>query len=139
MSRLIPLLCGVLFGLGLAVSNMLNPSRVVGFLDVFGAWDPTLAFVMSGALLITIPGFAWVLRRNKPLFAKQFELPTKQVVDPALVTGAVLFGIGWGLSGLCPGPALAALVSLRLDFLLFVAVMLISWWLTDTLLNARQA
>ena len=129
---------GLLFGLGLAVSNMINPQRVLAFLDIFGVWDPTLAFVMVGALGITMPGFSKVLKREKPLFSTKFTLPTKARIDKSLIIGAVLFGFGWGLAGLCPGPAIAALVSLDLNLVLFCTVMLASWWVTDRLIPSKQ-
>jgi len=138
MSNFITLLSGVLFGLGLAVSNMLNPERVLAFLDIFGVWDPTLALVMGGALLVTVPGFAWVLKRTRPWFASEFTLPLAQVVDKPLVMGAALFGMGWGLSGLCPGPAIAGLVGGNGTLFLFVGVMLTSWWVTDWLLSVNN-
>ena len=103
------LAAGVLFGAGLAVSDMVNPARVLGFLDVAGAWDPTLAFVMGGALAVTASTFWWILRRPRPVLAESFALPTARAVDARLLGGAALFGVGWGLVGFCPGPALAAL------------------------------
>ncbi len=117
------LVSGVLFGMGLTVSDMVNPARVLGFLDVAGSWDPTLAFVMGGALLITFPAFALVGKISKPVCAEKFQLPGNRVIDKPLITGAILFGIGWGLVGFCPGPALASLVTLRGDVALFVASM----------------
>lgn len=125
---------GLLFGLGLAVSNMLNPQRVLAFLDLFGTWDPTLAFVMGGALMVTIPGFFLAMRRSAPLFKRTFSLPTKTVIDKQLISGAILFGLGWGLAGLCPGPAIAALVSLNINILLFCVIMLAGWVITDKVL-----
>jgi hypothetical protein len=103
------LLVGVLFGLGLAVSGMTNPAKVVGFLDVAGAWDATLAFVMGGGLLVNAIAYRLTLRRKAPLFATAFQLPTRRDIDLSLVAGSVLFGVGWGLGGFCPGPALASL------------------------------
>ena len=100
--------CGLIFGIGLSVSGMVDPVRVLGFLDVTGVWDPTLAFVMAGALLVTAVGYSWVLKRPAPLAASRFELPTRTDVDVSLIAGATLFGAGWGLAGYCPGPALAA-------------------------------
>ncbi|MFI5216938.1 MAG: DUF6691 family protein [Candidatus Limnocylindria bacterium] len=100
---------GVLFGVGLTVSEMVQPLKVVGFLDVAGAWDPTLALVMGGALAVTALAFPLILRRGRPLWADAFSLPTRQDLDARLVAGAALFGIGWGLAGYCPGPALASL------------------------------
>ena len=107
---LVALLAGALFGVGLAVSGMMNPAKVIGFLDFAGDWDPTLAFVMGGALLVCVPAFRVVLRRQRPVLASSFALPTKSALDARLLGGAALFGVGWGLSGFCPGPAVAALV-----------------------------
>ena len=104
------LLAGALFGLGLAVSGMMDPAKVVGFLDFAGDWDPTLLLVMGGALLACIPAFRLVLKRTRPVFADGFDLPTKSALDARLLGGAAMFGVGWGLSGFCPGPAVAALV-----------------------------
>ena len=101
---------GVFFGLGLAVSGLMDPAKVLGFLDFAGDWDPTLAFVMGGALLICIPAYRIVLKRGRPLLARGFELPAESSLDGRLLGGAALFGVGWGLSGFCPGPAIAALV-----------------------------
>lgn len=107
---LVALFAGALFGLGLAVSGMMDPATVTGFLDFAGDWDPTLMFVMGGALLVSIPAVRLVLRRSRPVLADGFALPTKSAVDARLLGGAGLFGVGWGLSGFCPGPAVAALV-----------------------------
>jgi uncharacterized membrane protein YedE/YeeE len=122
-------LAGTLFGLGLSVSEMINPARVIGFLDVTGRWDPTLIFVMAGALLITGTVFPLILRRRTPYLTKRFELPTKTQIDRPLLFGAVIFGVGWGLAGLCPGPAVAALASGSAGVLMFVAAMLAGQWL----------
>lgn len=100
---------GLLFGVGLTVSGMVQPLKVVGFLDFAGAWDPTLAFVMGGALVVTALAFPWILRRGRPLWAESFSLPTRKDLDARLLAGSAIFGIGWGLAGFCPGPALAAL------------------------------
>ena len=118
------LAAGVVFGLGLAVSQMVNPAKVIGFLDVAGRWDPTLLFVMGGALLVTMPAFRWVVKRPYPLFAAGFALPTRKDVEPRLVIGAALFGVGWGLAGLCPGPAVTALVTLAVPIAVFFVAML---------------
>jgi hypothetical protein len=118
------LAAGALFGLGLAVSQMVNPAKVIGFLDVAGKWDPTLLFVMGGALAVTIPAFRWVVKRPYPLFAAGFVLPTRKDIEPRLVVGAALFGVGWGLAGLCPGPAVTALVTFAAPLFVFFAAML---------------
>jgi len=107
---IVALFSGALFGLGLAVSGMANPQKVIGFLDVAGDWDPTLAFVMGGALLVTVPAFRFIFGRRRPILAEDFELPTAKEVDTRLVGGSALFGVGWGLSGFCPGPAVVALL-----------------------------
>lgn len=117
------LVSGILFGFGLTLSDMINPQRVLGFLDVAGAWDPTLAFVMGGALLVTFPAFHFVKKFGKPVCAAQFQIPTNKVIDKRLVGGAALFGIGWGLVGFCPGPAIAALVTLQPQVFIFGASM----------------
>lgn len=118
------LVAGILFGLGLTISGMSNPGKVIGFLDLAGNWDPTLLLVMGGGVLVTIPAFHWILKRPEPLFADRFYLPTLKHVDGKLLAGAVLFGFGWGIAGFCPGPALAALVTLNSSVLLFVAAMI---------------
>lgn len=100
---------GILFGVGLAVSRMIDPAKVLGFLDLAGDWDPTLAFVMLGALLVTVPAFRSIGRWRAPVLADRFHLPTARALDVRLLGGAAIFGIGWGLVGLCPGPALASL------------------------------
>lgn len=119
-----PLASGTLFGAGLAFGAMTDPSRVKGFLDVFGQWDPTLAFVMAGAVLVA--AIAWQVRQRmkRPLFGPVFAVPTRHDIDPPLVMGAILFGVGWGIAGLCPGPAVAALALRPLAILPFVAAML---------------
>ncbi|REJ73479.1 MAG: YeeE/YedE family protein [Acidobacteria bacterium] len=117
---------GALFGFGLALSGMLDPAKVIGFLDLFGDWDPSLAFVMGGALLVSTPGYLWLRRRGGPsLLAGALSWPTRTDVDRPLVLGAVLFGVGWGLVGLCPGPALAGWIFLGLPILVFVLAMVV--------------
>jgi len=124
LQLLFALVSGILFGLGLAVSGMVNPAKVLGFLDLAGAWDPTLAFVMAGALLVTTPAFRYILKRPTPWFGPSFALPTKTDLEPRLIIGAALFGVGWGLAGLCPGPAITDLVTGRATIALFVVAML---------------
>lgn len=114
---------GILFAVGLIVSQMVNPAKVLNFLDIAGEWDPTLAFVMGGAVLVTMPAFRFVLKRPHPIFGSKFYLPTRRDIDVRLLAGAVLFGIGWGISGLCPGPAITALASGLLPVLGFVVAM----------------
>lgn len=119
------LIAGLLFGAGLMISGMINPAKVIGFLDVFGAWDPSLAFVMLGGVAITAIGYRTVLRRSQPLFEPGFILPTRRDIDLPLLLGAGLFGIGWGLGGYCPGPALAGLGFGSVETLGFVGTMLL--------------
>ena len=118
------LVVGVVFGAGLALSDMINPARVLAFLDVVGAWDPTLAFVMGGALIPTAIAFALRPHLSRPLFESAFFIPENRTTDPRLMLGAGLFGIGWGLVGFCPGPAISGLVFGLWQPWLFVAAML---------------
>jgi uncharacterized membrane protein YedE/YeeE len=119
------LIVGIIFGGGLALSDMINPGRVLAFLDVAGAWDPTLAFVMAGAVIPTAIAFAMRGRLNRPLFANAFVIPENRSMDRRLILGAAIFGIGWGLVGFCPGPAIAGLVLGLWQPWLFVAMMLL--------------
>ena len=119
------LLCGLLFGLGLLISGMSNPARVLNFLDLSANWDATLAFVMGGAILMAAPGMYWVQKRSKPFFADKFDIPTSKTIDARLILGSAAFGIGWGISGFCPGPAVVAIASMQSDVLLFVGAMVI--------------
>jgi uncharacterized membrane protein YedE/YeeE len=110
MRYIVPgLIVGILFGAGLALSDMINPARVLAFLDAAGAWDPTLAYVMAGAIVPSAVGYWLVQRMSRPLMAHQFNIPQNRVIEPQLLAGAAIFGIGWGLVGFCPGPAIAAL------------------------------
>jgi uncharacterized membrane protein YedE/YeeE len=124
-------LSGILFGLGLGISEMVNPQRVLGFLDVLGDWDPTLIFVMLGALIVAVPGFQAAKLMHKPFLAITFHAPSRRDIDPKLVGGAVLFGIGWGLAGICPGPSLVALNSMQSEIGLFVVAMLAGIFVHD--------
>ena len=110
---------GLLFGFGLALSEMTNRQRVLGFLDVTGNWDATLLFVMAGAVMVTMTSFWIILKRSSPLFDESFHLPLKKNLDGKLIGGAAVFGIGWGIAGYCPGPAIAALASLSINPILF--------------------
>lgn len=113
---------GLLFGIGLWISGMARPEKVLNFLDIAGSWDASLLFVMGGAVAVTLAANRFLLR--KPLLAEKFELPTRKDIDVPLVAGAAIFGIGWGIGGYCPGPGLTALASLAIDPLVFVAAML---------------
>ena len=123
MRLLVALFSGVLFGLGLVISGMVNPAKVLGFLDVAGDWDPTLAFVMGGALLVAVPAFRVILKRPRLVLAEEFDLPAKKDLDARLLAGSALFGVGWGLAGFCPGPAVTALASGLTPVFVFVAAM----------------
>lgn len=127
------LLSGSVFGVGLAWSGMTDPARVLGFLDLAGDWDPTLLLVMAGALAVAAPAFRLVLGRPGPLLGGAFHLPGKTRIDAPLLTGAAIFGIGWGLAGLCPGPALAGLVTGSPQVVVFVLAMLAGQWLAGRL------
>lgn len=116
---------GLVFGLGLSLSGMLDPARVRGFLDVAGAWDPCLMFVLGGAVTVSALGYRIARRLSKPAFAADFQIPANRRIDARLIGGSTLFGIGWGLSGFCPGPAVAALSSGALPVAVFVATMLV--------------
>ncbi len=122
---------GFLFGLGLAVSHMVDPAKVLGFLDIAGNWDPSLAFVMGGAVLVAIVAFPQVLRRERPLTAARFATPAARPVDRRLVAGSALFGVGWGLVGLCPGPAIASLAFGRLESVVFLVAMVAGFALSN--------
>lgn len=129
MQLLSGLLSGLIFGVGLILAGMTNPMKVQNFLDVFGTWDPSLAFVMGGAIAVAMPGFALVKKRSQPLFADLFHLPTRNDIDSRLVVGASVFGVGWGLGGLCPGPALTALPLSAPSIIAFVVAMFVGMWL----------
>jgi uncharacterized membrane protein YedE/YeeE len=123
MGKLTALLSGLLFGAGLAISGLVNPMKVQNFMDIFGRWDPTLIFVMGGALAVTYAGYQLVLKAPRPRFSPAFIIPALQGIDERLIGGAVVFGLGWGLTGFCPGPALASLVFGYWPSVLFVAAM----------------
>ncbi len=125
---------GLLFGCGLALGGMTQPAVVLGFLDIFGAWDPRLLFVMAGAVSTTAAGYRLVRQRPRPLLAERFQWPTSRRIDARLIGGAALFGIGWGIAGYCPGPALASLGAGVPALLVLVACMIAGWWLAARLL-----
>jgi uncharacterized protein len=122
------LIAGLLFGLGLVISGMANPAKVLNFLDVTGVFDPSLALVMAGAAGVTLLGYRLARRRQKPLFDERFHYPARTGIDGRLIAGAAIFGLGWGLAGFCPGPALASLWSTGVSAPLFVACMLVGFW-----------
>ena len=125
MKNISALICGFLFGLGLAISEMVNPAKVLGFLDVTGKWDPSLIFVMAAGLAVTLLTFRLILKQSRPLFENQFHLPSQgKTIDRQLMTGAVIFGIGWGLVGYCPGPAIASLAYGQTESVIFLAAMM---------------
>lgn len=132
-------ICGLLFGAGLIVSQMSQPAKVLNFLDLFGTWDPSLAFVMAGALAVSGAGYALARRRAEPVLAPRHLWPTKADIDPPLIFGALLFGLGWGLVGLCPGPALVNLATLSPKVIVFVAAMAGGIVLHDRWQARRQA
>lgn len=126
---------GAVFGFGLSLSGMLNPARVQGFLDIFGSWDPSLAFVLGGAASVAFVGVRIMNRLRHPILDDRFHLPTERKIDAPLILGSGLFGIGWGLGGFCPGPAIAALCTGMTGPLIFVAAMLVGMQVHDRLLG----
>ncbi|MFC3023572.1 DUF6691 family protein [Vibrio zhugei] len=136
---LVALISGLLFGVGMAISGMANPQIVLGFLDVFGDWDPRLIFVMGGALAVFIPGYRWlILPRTTPVNSDEFCLSTNTHIDRTLISGAVIFGLGWGLAGICPGPAMASLTMGNPDVWIFVIAMVSGLTLTHRRLTRYQ-
>jgi uncharacterized membrane protein YedE/YeeE len=123
MRMMASLVCGLVFGAGLLISGMVQPTKVLGFLDIFGAWDPSLVVVMAAALAVSTPGFMLANGRARPLLATRSFWPTRRDIDRPLIVGAALFGVGWGLVGLCPGPALESLATLSPGIFVFVAAM----------------
>ncbi|HPG89922.1 MAG TPA: YeeE/YedE family protein [Hyphomicrobium sp.] len=128
MTRLWNFAAGVVFGVGLIIAGMINPAKVLNFLDIAGLWDPSLAFVMAGAIAVTAIGYRIGRTRARPLFDETFRWPTATAIDWRLIAGAAIFGVGWGLVGLCPGPAIASLILAAPATLVFVPAMLIGIW-----------
>jgi hypothetical protein len=124
MRNAVNFVAGLMFGLGLLISGMANPAKVQNFLDLAGSFDPSLIFVMAGAVAVTLAGYRLALRRPRPILAERFYLPTAKDVDARLLAGAALFGVGWGLSGFCPGPAVTSLALLAKGTLVFVPAMI---------------
>ncbi|EHK52521.1 YeeE/YedE family protein [Allomesorhizobium alhagi] len=143
MSFLVNLALGFLFGAGLVISGMADPAKVLNFLDLFGTWDPSLAFVMGGAVIVAFVGYRLVLARDKPIIGGTFHLPTRNDIDARVIAGPAIFGIGWGLGGFCPGPALSALGLGAPGTLAFLPAMILGMWgarlLADNRVQARTA
>jgi uncharacterized membrane protein YedE/YeeE len=131
MNKIVSLFCGIIFGIGLVISEMINPAKVLGFLNLFGEWDPSLAFVMIGALIISTPLFHLFKNKEKPLFSLNFSIPKNKEIDKKLIIGSVFFGTGWGLIGLCPGPAITSIALLNASSAIFVVSMFIGFYIAS--------
>ena len=129
MNKLVSLISGIIFGIGLVISEMINPEKVLGFLDLFGNWDPSLAFVMIGALIIFSPLFHMIKKKEKPIFAKNFNYSNNKSINNQLILGSAIFGAGWGLIGLCPGPAISSISLLDIHSITFVIAMFVGFYL----------
>jgi len=132
-------LTGLIFGFGLILSGMVNPAKVLAFLDLAGAWDPSLGLVMGGAIAVALPAFQLLKRRTETVFAEPLHLPTRQDIDARLIVGSLGFGIGWGLAGFCPGPALVAVGALKPEAIVFVIAMLVGMGLFELIEQRRKA
>jgi uncharacterized membrane protein YedE/YeeE len=133
MSKIISLVSGIVFGVGLVISEMINPEKVLGFLDLFGNWDPSLAFVMIGALIVSSPLFHIIKNKEKPLFTEKFNYSNNKEVNNRLIVGSALFGAGWGLGGLCPGPAISSIALININSITFVFAMFFGFYLVKFL------
>ena len=131
MNKLISLICGIIFGIGIVISEMINPEKVLGFLNIFRDWDPSLAFVMIGALFVSTPMFHLFKNKNKPVFASNFSIPTNKKLDNKLIIGSIFFGAGWGLIGLCPGPAITSIALLNMSSAIFVLAMFSGFYIAS--------
>ena len=131
MSKLVSLFCGIIFGIGLVISQMINPAKVLGFLNLFGEWDPSLAFVMIGALIVSSPLFHLFKNKEKPIFSTSFSISENKEIDKRLIFGSILFGAGWGLAGLCPGPAISSIALLNISSVTFVFSMFIGFYIAS--------
>jgi len=131
MSKLVSLFCGIIFGIGLVISQMINPAKVLGFLNLFGEWDPSLAFVMIGALIVSSPLFHLFKNKEKPIFSTSFSISENKEIDKRLIFGSILFGAGWGVAGLCPGPAISSIALLNISSVTFVFSMFIGFYIAS--------
>lgn len=138
MGKLIVFISGLLFGAGVTISGMVNPMKVLNFFDIFGTWDATLIFVMGAGLLVTMLGYQIIFKRIAPLFAPSFRLPASQDIDAKLLGGDAIFGVGWGLGGFCPGPAVASLVFGRTESITFVIAMAVGMLITKQIQKLQQ-
>jgi uncharacterized membrane protein YedE/YeeE len=134
-THLIALLSGILFGAGLALSHMIDPNKVLNFLDVTGHWDPSLLFVMIGAVSVAMIAFRFILKRSAPLWSTSFQLPQKKSLDLQLISGAAIFGIGWGMSGYCPGPSVTGLSLFSLESVIMVLAIYLGFFVAHRLLD----
>jgi uncharacterized membrane protein YedE/YeeE len=133
------LFAGVLFGLGLAMAQMIDPAKVVNFLDFFGTWDPSLAFVMAGGLVVNAIATPLILKRERPLLEDFFRVPAKSEIDPRIISGGILFGAGWGLAGYCPGPMITSLSFVSTDLLMVLGAYVVGTFGTKYVLAKREA
>ena len=130
MNKIVSLFCGIIFGIGLVISEMINPAKVLSFLNLFGEWDPSLAFVMIGALVVSTPLFHLFKNKENPIFSSNFSISNKKEIDKKLIIGAILFGGGCGLVGLCPGPAITSIALLNMSSITFVIAMFVGFYIT---------
>jgi len=133
MNKLVSLVSGIIFGFGLVISEMINPAKVLGFLDLFGNWDPSLAFVMIGALVVSSPMFHYIKNNKKPIFAEKFDYSNNKNINSKLIIGSAMFGAGWGLGGLCPGPAISSIALLNVYSIAFVISMFVGFYFVKVL------
>ncbi len=131
MNKIVSLICGIIFGIGLVISQMINPDKVLGFLNIFRDWDPSLAFVMIGALFVSTPIFHLFKNKSKPLFSSNFSIPTNKQIDKKLIAGSIFFGAGWGLIGLCPGPAITSIALFNISSAVFVFAMFVGFYIAS--------
>lgn len=132
MNKIVALLAGIVFGLGLGIAGMIDPAKILNFFDVAGHWDPTLLLVLGGAAIVAFPAFQLAQRgTRRPLLAPSFRLPHQVAIDRRLLVGAAIFGVGWGLGGFCPGPAIAAIASVQWPVVGFVVALVVGQWLAD--------